>query len=75
MTYYLASLLFGEDGTITATYRVPSSPLRLGLRHQRTLNTLIPSLPMTLEPTSPGGATPSSTQEEAEAGPPVGGPE
>lgn len=72
MTYYLANLEFGEDHTVTATYRVLSFTFRHGTQHHKQLAELIPSIPMTLELTSPGGATPSSTPEAPQGGPTAG---
>lgn len=68
MTFYLASLLYGEGGTITATYQEHSSPPPHGVLHQPQLDELLSQqIPMTLELTWPGGPTPLGTPE-AKAG-------
>ena len=61
MRYYLASLEFGKDHAITATYRVLNFMFPHGTQQQEELAELIPRIPMTLELMSP----PSSTQEAA----------
>lgn len=68
MTYYLANLLFGEDGTLTVTYRVPNSTPAVGLPPLDIRNAVILSIPTTLEPMSRGGVHPSSIRGALEAG-------
>ncbi len=68
MTYYLAKVEFGEDGTLTVTYRVPNSTPALGPPPLDIRNETILEIPTTLEPTLPGGATRLSTPEAPEGG-------
>ena len=69
MTYYLASLLFGEDGTLTVTYHEASSTPGVGLPHPDIRNALTLSIPSTLVPTLRPGRTCSSPKEVTQATP------
>lgn len=82
MTYCHVSLDFTGRGRImvgpqpdTVTCHAHNSTQTVGPEWQQTLNCGCQLTLITLEPTSPGGATPSSTQEEPAGGQAAGGEE